>query len=246
LNVLTNPLGETRTLLLAVLSICIFLPCAVAAGTKIDVCHVPPGNPDNYHTISINDNALSAHVAHGDLLDSCNALCANLCDDGDACTIDDTGDCEIAGCPVERLPVDCDDSNACTSDSCDSLDGCINTEVVVCQSGEICNPETAICEPDGGPVITEFSVVTVGRSSITLRWMTDIPATSQLFFRLEGVGSFELGADDPDLETEHFIVLPTPFDGGLDANTDYELFARSASTTGASSDSNVIMVRTRR
>jgi len=38
---------------------------------KITVCHVPPGNPDNSHTIRIGEPAVLAHVAHGDTIGSC-------------------------------------------------------------------------------------------------------------------------------------------------------------------------------
>lgn len=33
---------------------------------KIEVCHVPPGNPENAHVISVSIFALCAHLAHGD------------------------------------------------------------------------------------------------------------------------------------------------------------------------------------
>ena len=64
---------------------------------KIDVCHIPPGNPESIHTIQISENALPAHLAHGDILGSCNAACDELCSDGNACTIDHDGDCEANG-----------------------------------------------------------------------------------------------------------------------------------------------------
>ena len=38
---------------------------------KIEICHVPPGNPDNAHTLSISVNAMRAHLAHGDYMDEC-------------------------------------------------------------------------------------------------------------------------------------------------------------------------------
>jgi len=38
---------------------------------KIEICHVPPGNPDNVHTLSILVNAMRAHLAHGDYMDEC-------------------------------------------------------------------------------------------------------------------------------------------------------------------------------
>jgi|GEM_PF-1278575 len=38
---------------------------------KIAICHVPPGNPDNAHTIVISVNAWPAHKAHGDECGPC-------------------------------------------------------------------------------------------------------------------------------------------------------------------------------
>ncbi len=35
------------------------------------VCHVPPGNPDRSRTLSIADEAVPAHLAHGDTLGRC-------------------------------------------------------------------------------------------------------------------------------------------------------------------------------
>ena len=63
-------------------------PGNALAGAKVQVCHIPPGNPDNFHTIKISDNALSAHLGHGDLTGSCDEHLDALCDDGNACTQD--------------------------------------------------------------------------------------------------------------------------------------------------------------
>jgi hypothetical protein len=38
---------------------------------KVTVCHIPPGNPDNAHTITVGEPALEAHLAHGDTEDEC-------------------------------------------------------------------------------------------------------------------------------------------------------------------------------
>lgn len=35
---------------------------------KITICHMPPGNPDNCHQITISTNALQPHLDHGDRL----------------------------------------------------------------------------------------------------------------------------------------------------------------------------------
>ena len=44
---------------------------ALAAAAKVDICHVPPGNPSNSFTISVSTNALSAHLGHGDTTGAC-------------------------------------------------------------------------------------------------------------------------------------------------------------------------------
>ena len=35
---------------------------------KVDICHIPPGNPANAHVINVSVNAVPAHLAHGDPL----------------------------------------------------------------------------------------------------------------------------------------------------------------------------------
>ncbi len=42
-------------------------------GDKITICHIPPGNPSKAHTITVgSENAVNKHLAHGDVMDSCN------------------------------------------------------------------------------------------------------------------------------------------------------------------------------
>lgn len=38
---------------------------------KVTICHKPPGNPDNSHTITVGENAVDAHLDHGDHEGSC-------------------------------------------------------------------------------------------------------------------------------------------------------------------------------
>ncbi len=38
---------------------------------KTTVCHIPPGNPANMHTICVGNPAVPAHMAHGDFLGPC-------------------------------------------------------------------------------------------------------------------------------------------------------------------------------
>ena len=48
------------------------LTAAAGKGSdKVVVCHIPPGNPANAHTISIGAPAVDAHLAHGDSLGEC-------------------------------------------------------------------------------------------------------------------------------------------------------------------------------
>jgi len=56
-----------------------------AAGTKVAVCHVPPGNPANAHEIVVSENAIPAHISHGDSLGSC---------DGTSESPEDPKDCQ--------------------------------------------------------------------------------------------------------------------------------------------------------
>ncbi|MDB5102486.1 MAG: putative lipoprotein [Fibrobacteres bacterium] len=38
---------------------------------KVTICHLPPGNPANAHTLSVGAPAVRAHLAHGDYLGAC-------------------------------------------------------------------------------------------------------------------------------------------------------------------------------
>jgi hypothetical protein len=46
-----------------------------AGEPKVTICHVPPGNPSNAHTITIGQSAVPAHLANhpGDSLGPCKA-----------------------------------------------------------------------------------------------------------------------------------------------------------------------------
>lgn len=37
-------------------------------GDRVTLCHIPPGNPENPQTITVSENAVPAHLAHGDTL----------------------------------------------------------------------------------------------------------------------------------------------------------------------------------
>lgn len=57
---------KTKRLMTAALLALSTLPAVALAG-KTTICHIPPGNPDNAHAISVSDAAVATHVAqHGD------------------------------------------------------------------------------------------------------------------------------------------------------------------------------------
>ena len=67
---------------------------AAAAGPKekVDVCHIPPGNPGNAHTITVSGNALKAHEAHGDTKGECAKERPGRVDDDDDSSDDKTSE----------------------------------------------------------------------------------------------------------------------------------------------------------
>ena len=74
------------------------------------MCHIPPGNPANAHTIYIDENAVSAHLAHGDVQDACECIAPPTGDDDD----DAGDDADDAG--------DDDDDDECTGECTLSID----------------------------------------------------------------------------------------------------------------------------
>jgi hypothetical protein len=141
----------SRSLLFRSLLVALFVLAAAAAqagpGQKVKVCHIPPGDPGNFHTITVGANALQAHLGHGDLAGSCAAYCDTLCSDGDPCTVDACDASEQ--CLTEHPPGDCNDGNPCTTDTCSSLTGCVSAPLV-CSDGDkctldACDPLTGLC-----------------------------------------------------------------------------------------------------
>ena len=143
---------------LAMLLAAVALLCTVAAQkAKVEICHFPPGDPENFHTISVSENAVDAHLARGAILGSCDMNCDSVCSDGDPCTIDYDAQvgCETLGCyPVPRPQVDCNDGVDCTVDTCSSLDGgCLNTpDDANCPLGT-CDPLSGCIVPTPPPTI---------------------------------------------------------------------------------------------
>ena len=42
---------------------------STTSSEKVTICHIPPGNPANAHTITVGSPAVTAHKAHGDYVD---------------------------------------------------------------------------------------------------------------------------------------------------------------------------------
>ena len=50
-----------------------FSDSTIVTTSSTTICHIPPGNPGNNHTISIGIPAVRAHLAHGDIGGSCDS-----------------------------------------------------------------------------------------------------------------------------------------------------------------------------
>jgi hypothetical protein len=42
--------------------------------SKVTICHIPPGNPSNAHSITVGSPAVRAHLDHGDVLGACSEV----------------------------------------------------------------------------------------------------------------------------------------------------------------------------
>ena len=129
------------------------LPAFAKPAGKVEICHIPPGNPANAHTIKVSGNAIKAHLKHGDYLGPCGASCEDLCNDGNACTEDY---CEQGECL--HSVVDCNDGNQCTTDSCDEATGCeYDARLGAACAGEDalnCTLNTGLCNGNDDCILT--------------------------------------------------------------------------------------------
>lgn len=124
--------------------------CEPGPNRKVTLCHIPPGNPGNAHTISVGVKAVRAHLRHGDVCGPCEALgcfddddCApgQICYDGECVTPTGTG-CQDSD--------ECDDGNECTTDFCNPALGCQHQPIDTCSDGDPCTIDS--CDPDVGCV----------------------------------------------------------------------------------------------
>jgi hypothetical protein len=61
----------TFAVLVAVVAVAGAAAAFADSAGKVDICHIPPGNPDNAHVINVSVHAIPAHLAHGDTLGEC-------------------------------------------------------------------------------------------------------------------------------------------------------------------------------
>ena len=60
-------------LLVASLFVAVSASPVQAGEDKVEVCHIPPGNPENTHVIVVGASAVPAHLAHGDSANTSNS-----------------------------------------------------------------------------------------------------------------------------------------------------------------------------
>jgi hypothetical protein len=106
------------------LSLLAFVAAANGANEKVEICHIPPGNPGNAHFITVGESAVPAHVAnHGDEVvpgdGSCSVGVGECVVDGFlACTSDGLVCDAEPGEPPEEVEVTCNDGR---DNDCDGL-----------------------------------------------------------------------------------------------------------------------------
>lgn len=71
-----------RTVLLGVLALVVVTAtgAVAAAAPKVQICHLPPGNPDNGHVIEVASAAEPAHLAHGDCAATAGSVIGESCE----------------------------------------------------------------------------------------------------------------------------------------------------------------------
>ena len=153
----------------------------LAGEDRVELCHIPPGDPENLHTITVGASAVGAHLAHGDYLGPCDAGDADtdgVTDDADACLNTPAGEpVDATGCSCSQLDADGDGLSDCgdacpttpagelanaTGCSCSQLDGdadgvtdcddvCPDTPVAAEVDSNGCELEPADQDGDGVP-----------------------------------------------------------------------------------------------
>ena len=158
---------------------------ASAGGAKVCLCHVPPGDPADEHTICVGPPAVRAHLGHGDFLGAGPVVCGGdagyTCTAGQfckrepgLCSADDkgVGTKEPSTCPGTSAPVcGCDGTtydNACLADAagvsvqhagaCETQAACGGTAGATCAADQFCKRDEGACAADAQGVCTGLPV----------------------------------------------------------------------------------------
>ncbi len=135
------------------------LASAGGAKDKVTLCHAPPGNPGNAHTLVVGAGAVSAHLKNhpedylGPCVEAPECLVDDQCNDANPCTVDT---CTPAGTCDYSQPVVCASDNPCANDVCIvEQGGCVAVPLEpgsACDDGDICTADA--CDGQGACVGT--------------------------------------------------------------------------------------------
>ncbi len=90
------------------------------------------------------------------------------------------------------------------------------------------------------PVVSSYQVQETTVSSVTVKWLTDIPASSDLVVKNVITGEIVTTTEAPEFVTEHIYTVE-----GLTSYTLYDIFVVSKSTSGLEGQSSSFRVRTK-
>jgi hypothetical protein len=96
----------------------------VSAVSKVEICHIPPENPDNFHIINVSENVLRAHLRHGDF------RVGEACSEGvGECRVEGSTQCDVADTcsAVPDSPPE-DPETSCGDGRDNDCDGLIDTQ----------------------------------------------------------------------------------------------------------------------
>ena len=164
--------------------------------SHVELCHIPRGNADNAHTIYVGENAVEAHLAHGDYLGPC--IGPDVDGDGVPNEDDDCPDtspdarADDTGCSCDQLDTDDDGVDDC-------LDQCPDTPRFEEVNERGCS--TIIVEADAGEDVEAAwgDLVLIVGAGYVLQGDYD-PA--DLVFEWEQIDGepVELAVDDEEIE----------------------------------------------
>ena len=120
----------------------------VAQGNnQMTICHIPPGNPSNMHTITISSSAWNAHQAHGDVIGGCSLVTFTTMSNG---TWDDNSIWSLDGGQTN--------CNCYPGDEIDEYNVQVNHDVMLSEDITIINNGTLAVNQQGSLIGSNFSL----------------------------------------------------------------------------------------